>query len=83
MSAPSHVRSTLMALSFALSIVTGIVLSRGRSDEAGRSARGAHAVVIGLSLDTLKEARWQAGSRRIRRERIGARRHRARPIRER
>ena len=48
----------LVVISMALSVVTGLVIARGRGDGAGPAR--AHAVVIGLSLDTLKEARWQA-----------------------
>ena len=49
-------RVLLVVVSCALSIVTGLVLSR----RAGDSEHGAHKKpLIGLSLDTLKEARWQ------------------------
>ncbi len=52
------VRNGLVVLSLALSILIGISLSRsGASGEvAGPSDDG---LVIGLSMDTLKEARWQ------------------------
>ena len=48
----------LVVTSMALSVVTGLVIARGRND----ASTGGHArsIVIGLSLDTLKEARWQA-----------------------
>lgn len=49
-------RSGLAAASFALSIAVGLALSRGaRAGAAPASARP----LIGLSLDTLKEERWQ------------------------
>jgi D-xylose transport system substrate-binding protein len=57
-------RLSLVLLSCVLSIVTGIVLARGghNGDSAG-GAKGKRSaergIVIGLSLDTLKEARWQ------------------------
>jgi D-xylose transport system substrate-binding protein len=53
-------RNTLMVISLALSVVIGLVLSRGGVDPAKASSPTKGAVVIGLSLDTLKEARWQA-----------------------
>jgi D-xylose transport system substrate-binding protein len=44
--------------SLLLSVLVGLSLSRGRDDAGGeRDAR--RAPVIGLSMDTLKEARWQ------------------------
>jgi D-xylose transport system substrate-binding protein len=49
-------RVLLVVVSCALSVVTGLVLSH----RAGDSGHGAHKkLLIGLSLDTLKEARWQ------------------------
>jgi D-xylose transport system substrate-binding protein len=51
-----------MTISLVLSVVIGLVLSRGRGDvsasSGGPSKNGE--ILIGLSLDTLKEARWQA-----------------------
>jgi D-xylose transport system substrate-binding protein len=49
-------RVLLVIASFVLSLATGLVLARGGGDGAqGKRDK----VVIGLSLDTLKEARWQ------------------------
>jgi D-xylose transport system substrate-binding protein len=48
-------RLLIMAASLVVSVVIGIVLSRGGQ----RDPEGARKLVIGLSLDTLKEARWQ------------------------
>jgi D-xylose transport system substrate-binding protein len=56
-------RLSLVLLSCVLSIVTGIVLARGGGGGATGAPDGKpnaqRGVVIGLSLDTLKEARWQ------------------------
>lgn len=56
---PMKFRVILVVLSCVLSITTGLVLSRGHGGgETGRpSGRGRP--LIGLSLDTLKEERWQ------------------------
>ncbi|MBA3392072.1 MAG: substrate-binding domain-containing protein [Deltaproteobacteria bacterium] len=51
-----------MTISLALSVLIGLVLARGRGDAStGRAGpdKGGE-LLIGLSLDTLKEARWQA-----------------------
>lgn len=48
----------LVVLSCALSVLTGLVLSRGSSPGPAAAARTRP--LIGLSLDTLKEERWQA-----------------------
>jgi D-xylose transport system substrate-binding protein len=57
----------MMTVSLALSVLIGLVLARG--DRAADAAAGgapaavggpSGAVLVGLSLDTLKEARWQA-----------------------
>ena len=52
------VRNGLVVLSLALSILIGVSLSRSNrgAATAGDSGQG---TVIGLSMDTLKEARWQ------------------------
>ena len=52
------VRNGLVVLSLVLSILIGVSLSRSNRDgvAAGSSSDG---TVIGLSMDTLKEARWQ------------------------
>ena len=52
-----------MTISLALSVLIGLVLSRGQGGadaSAAHDAKGSGEVLIGLSLDTLKEARWQA-----------------------
>jgi len=53
-----------MTLSLALSVLIGLVLSRGRGDAAATATNAGadknDEILIGLSLDTLKEARWQA-----------------------
>ena len=51
------IRNILMAASLALSLLIGLVVARG--GKAG-GAVASTAPLIGLSLDTLKEARWQA-----------------------
>ncbi|MEI8196386.1 MAG: substrate-binding domain-containing protein [Phycisphaerae bacterium] len=51
------IRNVLMVISLALSVVLGLLLGRGN---LAPSAGGAGRAKIGLSLDTLKEARWQA-----------------------
>lgn len=50
-------RNILMVASLALSILIGLVIGRG-GNAGGPQAKTAP--LIGLSLDTLKEARWQA-----------------------
>src|SRR5258706_6815603 len=58
-----NVRTVIMTVSLALSVVIGLVLSRGGggNGDATAASRGSGGdVLIGLSLDTLKEARWQA-----------------------
>src|SRR6185295_7514722 len=54
-----------MIISLALSVVIGLVVARGgKDDAAGTTSTSAGdtkgELLIGLSLDTLKEARWQA-----------------------
>lgn len=52
------VKSVIVVASLALSVIIGLVLG-GHSDAAGVSpVAGPRTVRIGLSLDTLKEARW-------------------------
>jgi D-xylose transport system substrate-binding protein len=51
-------RLTLVVISLVLSILIGLSLAQRGSGDAGANRRGK--VRIGLSLDTLKEARWQA-----------------------
>lgn len=52
------VRNGLVVLSLVLSILIGIALSRSGAGGADSSSAN-DGVVIGLSMDTLKEARWQ------------------------
>ena len=53
-------RTLLVLASLLLSVTLGLVLGhRGGVDSAGESG-AARELTIGLSLDTLKEARWQA-----------------------
>lgn len=51
----SQFRIALVVLSLALSIVIGLALGRGRPTASARKK----GYVIGLAMDTLKEARWQ------------------------
>jgi len=51
-------RSWLAAASFALSVLIGVVLGRGAHGGASPAAAGGRPL-IGISLDTLKEERWQ------------------------
>jgi len=46
-----------MVVSFCLSVAMGLVISHGAG--GGGAPEATRRVVIGLSLDTLKEARWQ------------------------
>ncbi len=57
-------KTGLMVVSLALSIVIGVVISKSgaTSGDADRAGPGGRQLLIGLSLDTLKEARWQADS---------------------
>lgn len=56
-----NARIGLLVLSLALSITIGLVVAQGRAPASANSETGSSAgnVLIGLSLDTLKEARWQ------------------------
>lgn len=63
----ANVRIVVMTISLALSVLIGLVLARGGGgkDEASSattatSGAAGGEILIGLSLDTLKEARWQA-----------------------
>lgn len=53
-----NARLALVLISFILSVLTGLVLSRGKAtpERGGRNGR----LVVGLSMDTLKEERWIA-----------------------
>src|SRR5688500_8545307 len=50
------IRNILVVVSCLISIIIGATLARGR----GGGATASGPLKIGLSLDTLKEARWQA-----------------------
>jgi D-xylose transport system substrate-binding protein len=52
-----NVRILLVVASLVLSVAIGLVLARGGGE---RSSGTEGKILIGLSLDTLKEARWQA-----------------------
>jgi len=54
-------RMGLMIVSLALSVAIGLVLGQGRAPSGVSSVTpgGAGRVLIGLSMDTLQEARWQ------------------------
>ena len=52
------IRGLLMVISLILSVIIGLVLARGGSGGAAKVDAN-RAPVIGLSLDTLKETRWQ------------------------
>ena len=52
-----NTRLLLVVASFVLSVAIGLVIARG-GHEAGAAKR--EKILVGLSLDTLKEARWQA-----------------------
>ena len=54
-----NVRILLVVGSFILSVATGLILGRGAAGTAAAGGRD-DTLVVGLSLDTLKEARWQA-----------------------
>lgn len=51
-------RILLVVASLVLSVALGLMLGHGGADSAQQ--RGGASVTIGLSMDTLKEARWQA-----------------------
>jgi len=53
-----NLRIVLVLVSCALSVVTGLVLSRGGS--AGPHTGARTRPLVGLSMDTLKEERWQS-----------------------
>ena len=52
-------RNIFMAISLVLSVLIGLVVGRGTGAAAGPAGKNAGPPMIGLSLDTLKEARWQ------------------------
>jgi D-xylose transport system substrate-binding protein len=66
-------RLLFVAVSFVLSVLIGLVLSQ-RGTETGGVSKGGGQLLVGLSLDTLKEARWQADRDRFvsRAEELGA-----------
>ena len=53
------VRSFLVVFSLALSVALGLLLARAGVGQPGAGVHGRTRPRIGLSLDTLKEARWQ------------------------
>ena len=55
-----NLRNILMVVSLVLSVLIGLVIARGGSGAVGGGGAGGGEPLIGLSLDTLKEARWQA-----------------------
>lgn len=52
------VKSVVVVASLILSVLIGVVLQRGAQGPSTKAAAGPHTLVIGLSMDTLKEARW-------------------------
>jgi len=50
----------LTVVSLVLSVIIGLTLARGGGDSKDKSHKS---IVIGLSMDTLKEARWQVDQR--------------------
>jgi len=66
-------RNVLVVVSMLLSVLTGLVLS-GRASRPLRSTHDGHKVLIGLSLGTLQEERWQRDRERFvkRAEELGA-----------
>lgn len=52
-----NIRIPLVIISLVVSVLIGLTLAKGGLDAAGPRKDG---ITIGLSLDTLKEARWQA-----------------------
>lgn len=55
-----NIRNILMVASLALSVLIGLVIARGGSGNGAGNSAASDVPIIGLSLDTLKEARWQA-----------------------
>jgi D-xylose transport system substrate-binding protein len=52
-------KSFLVVASLALSVLLGLVLRRGGDEGTGQTPKdGTEQLIIGLSMDTLKEARW-------------------------
>jgi D-xylose transport system substrate-binding protein len=52
-------KSFLVVASLALSVLLGLVLRRGGNEDAAAANKaGSDTLLIGLSMDTLKEARW-------------------------
>ena len=54
-----RLRIALVVLSLILSVLIGLSLSMGGRNVAGSSTAAKDEILIGLSMDTLKEARWQ------------------------
>src|SRR4028118_2291118 len=55
-----NIRNILMVASLALSVLIGLVIARGGQAGVQSGASAPTTPIIGLSLDTLKEARGQA-----------------------
>lgn len=53
-----NIRNLLMVASLVLSVMIGLVVAR--SGKTGNAASASGPLLIGFSMDTLKEARWQA-----------------------
>ena len=52
-------RIALMVASLLLSVVIGLLVARRGESRQGAAGASAGPITVGLSLDTLKEARWQ------------------------
>ena len=50
--------SVLVTISLILSVAIGLAFSNGGKEAAAEAGSGDKKIVIGLSMDTLKEARW-------------------------
>ncbi len=55
-----HIRNLLMVASLVLSVLIGAVVARSGKTAGGAAATGNGPLPIGFSMDTPKEARWQA-----------------------
>lgn len=55
-----NIRNLLMVASLVLSVLIGAVVARSGKTAGGAAATGNGPLLIGFSMDTLKEARWQS-----------------------
>ncbi len=55
----SNGKAILTLVSLALSVIIGLAIARGRAPSLNTNAETTRKIRIGLSLDTLKEERWQ------------------------